>query len=391
MFDLILNEAYFGKNNKNLKETEKSIQVIIDIYKSENKFVKSLPVISSASLSKINKELETIQKLIQKEFGFNKTLFFIAHGAPSVNAFVYFNASYKEFDYKVKKDANGIRYKATKMNMICTLFDTLFLGDYTAPEILAVILHEVGHKFYSVNNDIYAAFTILGFLMNPEGSLFRDLIAIPIIELQSKIKDNLRNNKFINSLNTLKANIRNVVDKPLSAIPLLAIPLAYIPDPISFYQGVRNEKFADNFATAYGYGPELNTALMKMKLGKSNFPDSIPFVRTINDIAYGSVKFLISMVDVHPDVYQRAIDNVNYLKAETSSIRDPRLKAEAMEQVKYMEDMIKQYKKDLKIDDAKKLKPVSLIFNTIFIELMDGKSLHSFINKPKNSDWEQFN
>lgn len=390
MFDLILNEAYFGKNNKNLKGVEDSIQVIIDIYKSENKFVKSLPVISSGSLTKINKELEKIQILIKKEFGFNKCLFFIAHGAPSVNAFVYFNSSYKEFDYKVKLDSKGIRYKATKMNMICTMFDTLFLGDYTAKEIMAVILHEVGHKFYSVNNDVYAAFTILSFLLNPEASLLRDLVAIPIVELKAQLDNILRNNKFMNSINTIKANIKNVVGKPLSAIPLLSAPMTYIPDPISFYQGVRNEKFADNFATAYGYGPELNSALMKMQLGKGNFPDSIPFVRTINDIAYGSVKFLVSMVDVHPNVYQRAQDNIKYLKAEASSIKDPKLKEEALSQVKNMEEMIEQYKTDLKINDTKKIKPISLIFNTIFIELMDGKSLHSFINKPKDKDWEQF-
>lgn len=141
-------ESYFGKS-QNLLEMEKLVQVLIDRFTVPFKDIGKRQIDAvSANKSKENKALE---KLVCAEFGF-KEAYIHWDGCDTVNAYTITNGILKLADDSVPalpiRNNNG-RYYDSKHAYICVVnFYAGFIDvGLTAEEVVACMLHEIGHNF----------------------------------------------------------------------------------------------------------------------------------------------------------------------------------------------------------------------------------------------------
>ena len=84
-----------------------------------------------------------------------------------------------------------------------------------------------------------------------------------------------------------------------------------------------SEESADNFATMYGYGADLSTALLKLGTKDGNTSsflmgkfDKIPILSTIMHFNEMPVFILLGIIDAHPHNVNRVKDQIEMLKSE---------------------------------------------------------------------------
>ena len=185
--------------------------------------------------------------------------------------------------------------------------------NYTAAEITAILLHEIGHNFTMgvitgvgiINHAYYALMTVasFGFLWLRYSNFSRRSVvsfkqwlienAPGVMELvetvqaclglyQHIFKEFYEFQKFANIITmpviTAIEPILNWLRRNINIYAIINIPKEFIT-------GYAEEQFSDSFATSYGYGPELNSALSKINgsdpantlIGKS-FRDSVPIL-----------------------------------------------------------------------------------------------------------------
>lgn len=396
MLDLFLDEAYFGTSNKNLKEVENNFAKIIEVYKKNNLAkIKYTPVLDAKSNKEINVYFKNIENLLKKEFNFQEVIISKASGSPSINACVFLTGIDKMISgLKTTKDAKGVKFSKPTITMYMIIYDNFFFGDYTPEEITAVLLHEVGHKFFPVNNYSYVGYTLINFLLSPYGLLQQGVVILA--ELIGHIHKMLRTNPVYNSIDTVINNVQSTyvrMAKVFAPLEFVGHNLTLVTNfnPFNFIFATRNEKFADNFATSYGYGPALSSALMKFEKGDGQVSQNIPVLRTIYDCTFTWLGFIGGLIDCHPNTYQRADDNLKYLKSEASKIKDERMKKEIDSQIKLLEDTINDFRKTYPQQQLiQKQKPISAALATLQYTILKGKAPQSLITRPTKGDWEQF-
>ena len=94
-----------------------------------------------------------------------------------------------------------------------------------------------------------------------------------------------------------------------------------------------SEKYADSFATAYGYGPALASAFKKLHINEGNSPDKIyynfPVLNWWYDLNKISTRIIAGLIDVHPSDPSRVMAQLNKLKRDIKDPQlDPRVKKE---------------------------------------------------------------
>ena len=141
-------EAYFGKS-KNLLEIEKILPKIIERFRVPFKDIgKRIVEATKVNTSKENKQIES---LLCKEFGF-KEMVLHWDGSNTVNAYTVTYGLIKLVDSDQPsapiRNGDGTYYDA-KHKYICVVnFYAGFIDqDITPAEIVACILHEIGHNF----------------------------------------------------------------------------------------------------------------------------------------------------------------------------------------------------------------------------------------------------
>lgn len=395
-----LNEAYFGKN-KNLLLIEKNFQVILDEY-ANNKG--TLFTLDSSPKSKT--ALATIEKLLENEFGFHKVAITIHYGIPGINALTFLQPVHKKLTNKFIRTKNGMRCVSSNADMVIMIGSEMFKNNLTAGELTAVTLHEVGHNFFSNNNIstiIMQEFTNIPYYIQDPlaiiGTLNYEFIiskTLPyFIEAtkQSGIKticDTLGiGNRIISVLKTL--SLTPLILKNFTRVILNQIIKAPFRLIDTIVGGAADEKFADNFATAYGYGPETTSAFTKFDYIPSSDLDKIVVLRPIYDIIFAPSKIIAYMVDPHPNSYARIKDQISYAKQQLNSVKDPKLKKMLSQQIKQMEDAEKTYSDMVAKANLKNGKPITALITSITIAL-GGKSVHDLLDTKdsKTKDWKQF-
>lgn len=105
-----------------------------------------------------------------------------------------------------------------------------------------------------------------------------------------------------------------------------------------------NERISDNFATYYGYGPELTSALGKMSttdsgLEAKDYLNNVPIISNIINILSMPAEIAISAFDEHPEYLERLQDKIRMLKRELKKGDiDPKMKEEIEIQITQIED-----------------------------------------------------
>lgn len=377
-FKDVLQEVYFGKQPE-LLEIEKMIGVARSKYMGQ-KYLATTKINSSNELYEINRAFE-------KLFGFKV---FALHIVPSTvhNAYTYPISMAIDIgpQFRVKKNllasSKGFKYKK-EANYCCTVFvfSGLFLNEkFTDAEITAIILHEIGHNFHSViNNTIYcfnditmvlryiSAFLAalltadpVGMIANTAGSLVASSNIYKLIN--SKLTEILYRTPGISivygMIETLNGIIVDLYGNSMYLINLIikygAVPNVVLSGIISKVLnplGKTQENVADSFATAYGYGAEVGTAITKLDYYGSGLQVekalySIPVFGNI--VSYYNLPFeiLVTAFDEHPTALDRLNVMRGNLKRELDKADlDPVLRAKLKGDLRDMDDALEEYDK----------------------------------------------
>ena len=106
----------------------------------------------------------------------------------------------------------------------------------------------------------------------------------------------------------------------------------------------QNEVIADKFAGIYGYGPEKASSLIKLHNCKSKaeiFTEKIPLIGKKANEMFNINYIDINDYDIHPNVIQRAHEEMKLLRREMAKTDcDPKLKKEMEKQVDAIEQII---------------------------------------------------
>ena len=262
-----VNETYFGKS-KELEIIEKSF----------DKAIQSKDKIDASSLGIVAKQL-------QKKFGFDNVSIGIDK-TPGLNAYTYIDIA----DIKKMKIKTSEGYKALPGNTcsILVVFSPAMLsGVLSGKELTAITLHEIGHQFASkriLNSSSlrYMASYIRGLseldkiirIASQETNSIADMFMMIRRVISKLTEDAVFAIKYV--INTL------ILLKDILKTPTLKYTYNLIGDStksnrimnyIKNFDKVKKpikvhdleEEMADSFATIYGYGPELASALTKIE------------------------------------------------------------------------------------------------------------------------------
>lgn len=262
-----VNETYFGKS-KELEIIEKSF----------DKAIQSKDKIDASSLGIVAKQL-------QKKFGFDNVSIGIDK-TPGLNAYTYIDIA----DIKKMKIKTSEGYKALPGNTcsILVVFSPAMLsGVLSGKELTAITLHEIGHQFASkriLNSSSlrYMASYIRGLseldkiirIASQETNSIADMFMMIRRVISKLTEDAVFAIKYvINTLILLKDILKTPTLKDTYNLIGDSTKSNKIMNYIKNFDKVKKpikvhdleEEMADSFATIYGYGPELASALTKIE------------------------------------------------------------------------------------------------------------------------------
>ena len=372
-----INEVYFGRTPQ-IQKLASQFSKFRSKYVTKNVFRFSPLINQDEDLIKFN-------RMMEETFGFS-CFSLIVINSSSVNAMTIpvssLGLAFIGKGKLIEKTSSGIRYKKELgVSAIAYIYTGLLeRAEFSDDEIFAILLHEIGHNFQDSLSkpltNITVAADITGVLTNmikdlSRGDIFNAAteIFVPIVAKSNALKwvinflHNLEvNNKtwvgivdwYLTSTyqyakDLIQSLIRFVYDLiPLSLGSVLFTLLsAIINNTIGAFSkiaGIEKENIADSFATMYGYGPELSSALYKFQdlKGLGGLPYEV-IDRTIllkNLIALNNIPYvLIGMsFNEHPSEIARAANMADTLRYELENNKiDPKMKKTIEAEIKKIE------------------------------------------------------
>lgn len=363
----LVNEAYFGKNETFL-EMEKQIGIIRE--KALSKFT---DINRSPEVLKLN-------RLFEKQFGMDvfalhveKSEIINAYTIPvALNFDIALNTNLSKMVVADKQ--NGYRFKeGNDLCIICNVYLGLLKSpEITNGEIIAVILHELGHNFAdAIYKNIYVA--------NQKYMIqyYRQLIWATILSLgilgpraysiykkntnKQKNKENKKTHKrFLQGLfsgikstysdfnmyiNEVLARLSGSFDKSYIDAYIKNAEKSGYTEKVKKSLGRQNEVIADRFCGVYGYGPEQASVLVKMTNISTNSKaaqtvENIPIIGKQANKDYDSWFDVAYKIDEHPHVIQRLNEEIKLLEVECAKADiDPKLVKVMKSQIKQLEEL----------------------------------------------------
>lgn len=378
----IINEAYFG--SKPVEKIQKQLTKARAKYLNQDLF-------KSTYKDNINldNDMMELNRCFEEVFGF-KSFSLHVYNSKQYNACTYpisnridtgFNPS-KNLKYSQSK---GYYYdKDAGYSTLVLISSGLFCNpEFTDREILAILLHEVGHNFSPSIDDylnissynvrllyyIVVLFDFVTLITNPD--LYVKQLAAGsnatlagYNKLNEKINKNFpelkkvshifgRGISFLKDLGVeLIIALNNIIIlvNPIGSLLMVLYNKLSSIDLLRFfevYNGYRNEKFADAFATSYGYGKDLSTALDKFETKPGLMSDKIindmPLVGTIFNLYNIPIETLSYLLDPHPKTLARINNQIEYCKMELDNINlNPKMERELRTTIKDIESYVQK-------------------------------------------------
>lgn len=425
--NIIVNEAYVGKTPI-LEAIEKKIGEL----RKDIKF--------SDHLNR-NKTLIEINRLFEKQFGMD---IFALHIYNSMDYNGYTYSISNKFDVAEENESlshfitgdnkNGYKYKpGNNLSVLVEIsYGIMSSKEITDAEVLAIILHEIGHNFsnalygklYMLNrNDIiaYRAYFKQYIITSAILSIFTFGLTLPYTisliknynmgfnskENKKYKKDQKKKpNKFIGFINSIKGKF-NDYQNYIGELQARSFGGKYIEQYMKNLEdeGINrnlykndssrvDEVIADKFAGIYGYGVEQTSVLFKMDFAKSRAYNQIEATGTLaekkKNQEYNKAFLKINDYDCHPYTVQRANEEIKLLKREYEKEDiDPRIKEVLISQIEMIEEIIAKNSKASKelseSDNARRLynEVVNKEFPDAVTEELEGEiedALDKFLN-----------
>ena len=376
ILNIPINEVYFGKS-KELLEMENVLNNIRNKYMG--KFSINPVVNNDPDILKFN-------RMVEDFFGFGCFALTVIN-VPQVNAFtapIDYRIDVLNTKSKLVVDKRTFKFKK-EADYACLVYiysGLIFNDAYSTEEVMAFIIHEIGHNFFSALNSKYGilikffiALDIINKLyqivLNPTNlpAVVKNIVNATNLyqKLVTRFKLTLRDNesiliiihdyvKMASQLGTTAiGSIIKFIDVITLGIPSLGLSLAKayagVMNPASYLLMMlpySNERGADNFCTMYGYGPALSSGLEKM----SNFNTTSPsnFINTFNKIPVVSnlyainsqlSRIILTAFDEHPTELSRAADQLAMLEREAAKADiDPKMKKVILNDCKAIKNKI---------------------------------------------------
>ena len=351
----ILNELYIGKT---------------PIIPLQNQFSIIRNKIKGKSFSNsinTDKDLLKFNRMVEKLFGFSS---YALNFTPDN----YLDGS--TWSFKVYESKNDIikinsQLQANKYgfrhdpNSNVTTITSISLGiinyNFTDEEIMAIILHEIGHQFFLAVSDKNCTYFInlINSVKMLNNIIIERISSGNIIDIKDIKNDvDIIANKF--NINNLFNNIKFKtisIPKSLKSISKFFSKKFFKESMYDNMKKTRikytDEKFADSFAVMYGYGEEFHSGMLKFEKWILDNDDIKPQSRNSAIIAF---KTFINMTkdmftyikdnyeDEHPNDLARIKVSIDYLKRELAKESlDPKVKLEIMKQIENMQKLIDDY------------------------------------------------
>ena len=361
-----LNELYIG--NSPILPLQTQLSIIRSKFKNK-------PFSNSMNT---DKEILKFNRFTEKLFGYK---FFALNLSPNqtVNAYTFSIYTFRDKD-EIRKMAQSLKASKTgfrhdrlngSVSAICTLNMGLINNDnFTDEEIMAAILHEIGHSFFEAVTDKDCVYSLVSRLIETMYAINSKMArrisnanTITDKDIDQDVSDAISyTGSFGYDLINVFSNIKNqIFSVPHSIISTAKNMVSSIKSKFfkeSMEDNMRrtryaytNEKFADSFAVMYGYGSQLHSFLMKIdKYYEKEL--NIHQSRNTVVIAYKVFKYMLfdllaytlNMMDEHPNDLARIKVSVEYLKRELAKESlDPKVKLELMRQIEDLNKLIDDY------------------------------------------------
>lgn len=409
-----INEVYFGKTPEILA-IEKQLDKFRNKYMTEIKFF--------AEYNSSDSDLLKFNRMIEDYFGFEAFSLSIHHKLFSISAGtvpVYYNYDVTNMNKYLITTKNGFKFdkKAKYTLYIIITTNVIFNPEITSGEILAALLHEIGHNFYIAIHKSGFIFskitTIYNYIMysfikdNIFGNVYNiikdtNLFKLTVFKLSNYLKRNTSfwawiedyirlyfdvsddiNDIYQNFIKTITLGFSQYKKIPKFIYNKLLNPLTYINSKYSY----DNERFADNFATMYGYGPELASGIEKINsvqynIGFAKIISEIPILNYIYSInIFASISVML-LFDEHPSLLSRFTDQVKLLEREIKKNDiDPKMKKSMQNDINNLNNTIKNMTTITK--DIKDPNLISKIYYNALYNATDSKDIKDFLFDNRN-------
>lgn len=389
----VLTEAYYGKKPE-FKRIEELLEVIIKrCHELHNG-----SVISTNSNINNSKELKEIEKLFEKAFGMKEmhlTFYIFTLTSTGMN-FAKNAFTIPNFLTYFKKKENGM---SNDNDLVCNVWvDTNLVTvlDLNAKELMAVILHEIGHC-YDASLFAFLSKIPLGLTADKNAFNFKGLPGALLIntalgalkwekylhEFDKAIQKFIEENKvvavFLNSITIFLQEF--FVNLSVFAPNILSIPKLGIDYVLKMLLprnifGYSNEKYADSFATAYGYGKEVMIFNNKCQQKKGHIifdaGQHIPILNVGLDFINLTNTLVVLPIDPHPSAPTRMQSQINKLRRDLKDPNlDPKIKKELLSQLDDMEYYADQLLSSE--ENLKKGRIFTMLYNRAIMKVFKGK------------------
>lgn len=422
----VLNEVYFGNSREIIKIQDQ-------FSKFRRKFIEQGKYMSSFNT---DPDLLEFNRMIEKFFGF-ETFALVVEPQHIGNAYTLPISNRIDTPISGKKyiesTPNGFRFKKeAKFNAIVYIHSPLIIDSrFTDREVFAIILHELGHNFaFGINSancvmtGILKAINLVNIVIHGSLSIIfpfsqHSQIAVGSInKLQGAVNkkaDEIKKNNpeindtlyrfkgFFSAIEGFGFEILSIFDvlatisNPAGAIinSIFNKVMQVVKNPMIMIKtlfGYGQEKVSDNFATIYGYGPDLTSGLFKFE----KYVPGTSVLRFMNDenssfigLWYNLIKMPVQIVcgllDEHPNAVSRINDQIKALKVELNRNElDPKMKAAIRKDIAEIEKVLD------KSTDSKGYTGDPMIFkyayNGLMVKLFGGDARDIFTNTNRRMD-----
>jgi hypothetical protein len=373
----ILSETYYGKNPE-LESCEQWFEEM------------KTGLIRGKNPNKM-KQVDQINRTFANLFGFEKFHLIIIADESQGNAFTvpFFDNTNKAIEdhfFDLKKTGHGVKYANPRGKQLYTFVYSFLLRNVSSEQLMAIILHEIGHNFFLVKeqaqnvklrNNCDQIIQVIKIMKqyNWDSSLYPQAIKYMLDvqkyaedpqkyfekEFSKQTKDKAFKEEEANKLSyqiyNIYSGICNIavswITVPISLAMACFLPfLAYgrkhtkhkLYKNAKKSQAYNAEKFADNFAVSYGYGVGLASVFNKPTENFSpiNSSSKIPLVRIYSYVfeMYGYLGFYFA--DEHPDNLSRVTFTLTKLKYELANDKtlDSKTKAQIQKEIEDIEDIL---------------------------------------------------
>lgn len=371
----VLVEKFVGGESKEFKIIEGELAKIIGMIKAQSKLMTNTINVSLINNSDHNR---LIEKMFIQYFGLDGMSISWAT-SPIPNA-ATFCKTFIFLDNDFKETSSGRR--SNKNLFIGAMIHTGLVtsSGMNEKEILAIMLHEIGHNFYnsifhtlsSIGLNIYAA--VISLVLDKLD--FNKLIQKSLDDVRNFMSSTFPNlYKIYNSIKQIFYQIGTLFPSAgkIALTPILVLKVA----SFQFLLTYPVEKFADSFAVDHGYGAELASALNKLErsnetLGAKTVYE-VPGLNWMYDLFDVQVEFLWGILGTYPSSQNRMRTGLDRLKRQLSDPDiAPAVKVEISKQIDAYEKFYYDFYLNIDTNNNKK-RIFTWLFRKMVEDLFKGK------------------